>query len=111
MALQTLLSASAPIDPPPPTPPRHALTRAEGREKETVIASEAIHRAAQRKSWLFRRFAPLRKRYAFVAGNDDRYTFAFSRRVSPEFCSAHSALLEGTGNAGRLVRPQPRVWW
>jgi hypothetical protein len=27
------LSASLPIDPPPPTPPRHALTRAEGGEK------------------------------------------------------------------------------
>jgi hypothetical protein len=33
--------------------------------------SEAIHRAAQRKSGLLRRFAPLRKRFAFVAGNDD----------------------------------------
>jgi len=32
--------------------------------------SEAIHRAAQRKNGLLRRFAPLRKRFAFVAGND-----------------------------------------
>jgi hypothetical protein len=28
------LSANLPIDPPPPTPPRHALTRAEGGEKK-----------------------------------------------------------------------------
>src|SRR3982074_1219643 len=32
--------------------------------------SEAIHLAAQRKTGLLRRFAPLRKRFAFVAGND-----------------------------------------
>jgi hypothetical protein len=34
-------------------------------------ASEAIHPAAERKNELLRRFAPLRKRYAFVAGNDE----------------------------------------
>ena len=33
--------------------------------------SEAIHLAAQRKNGLLRRFAPLRKRFAFVAGNDE----------------------------------------
>jgi hypothetical protein len=33
--------------------------------------SEAIHRATRRKYGLLRRFAPLRKRFAFVAGNDD----------------------------------------
>src|SRR5882762_4853566 len=32
--------------------------------------SEAIHLAAQRKTGLLRRFAPLRRRFAFVAGND-----------------------------------------
>jgi hypothetical protein len=32
--------------------------------------SEAIHRAAIRKNGLLRRFAPLHKRFAFVAGND-----------------------------------------
>src|SRR6266850_1430681 len=32
--------------------------------------SEAIHLAAERKNGLLRRFAPLRKRFAFVAGND-----------------------------------------
>jgi hypothetical protein len=37
-------------------------------------------------------------------------TSSFSRRVSPEFCYQHPALSsEGAGNAGRLVRPQPRV--
>ena len=72
--------------------------------------SEAIHGAAQRKNGLFRRFAPLRKRFALVAGNDGRHKFAFSRRNPPEFYPARSALSsEGAGNAGRLVRPQRRV--
>jgi hypothetical protein len=35
-----------------------------------VITSEAIHLSAQSKNGLLRRFAPLRKRFAFVAGND-----------------------------------------
>jgi hypothetical protein len=37
-----------------------------------VIASgsEAIHIAAAQEAGLLRRFAPLRKRFAFVAGND-----------------------------------------
>jgi hypothetical protein len=34
---RTPLSANLPIDPPPPTPPRHALTRAEGGEKANSI--------------------------------------------------------------------------
>jgi hypothetical protein len=33
VAPRMLLSANLPIDPPPPTPPHHALTRAEGGEK------------------------------------------------------------------------------
>jgi hypothetical protein len=32
---------------------------------------EAIHPATQRKNGLLRRFAPLRKHFVFVAGNDD----------------------------------------
>jgi hypothetical protein len=44
---------------------------------ETVIisVSEAIHFAKQRKNGLLRRFAPLRKRSAFVAGNDGETNF------------------------------------
>jgi hypothetical protein len=39
--------------------------------KATVIASEAKQSMVlQSKSGLLRRFAPLRKRFAFVAGND-----------------------------------------
>ena len=34
VALRMPLLVSLPINPPPPTPPRHALTRAEGGEKE-----------------------------------------------------------------------------
>ena len=37
--------------------------------------SEAIHLAALRMNGLLRRFAPLRKRFAFVAGNDDAAPF------------------------------------
>jgi hypothetical protein len=40
--------------------------------KATVIASEAKQSIAPRgKCGLLRRFAPLRKRFAFVAGNDE----------------------------------------
>jgi hypothetical protein len=35
--------------------------------------SEAIHPAAERSNGLLRRFAPMRKRFAFVAGNDGRW--------------------------------------
>ena len=48
--------------------------------------SEAIHLAATRKNGLPRRYAPLHKRFAFVAGNDvDRseHGFAFSLSVVP----------------------------
>jgi hypothetical protein len=38
--------------------------------------SEAIHFAAQRNNGLLRRFAPLRKRFAFVAGNDGNRSVA-----------------------------------
>jgi hypothetical protein len=36
----------------------------------------------------------------------------FSRHDMPEVCQKLLALSsEGAGNAGRLVRPQPRVYW
>jgi len=47
-----------------------------------------------------------------VRRDDDveTHTFAFSRRILPEFCYERPALqTEGAGNAGRLVRPPPRV--
>jgi hypothetical protein len=38
------------------------------------------------------------------------YAFAISRRVSPELYRKFPALEnEGAGNAGRPMRPQPRV--
>ena len=41
-----------------------------------------------------------------------KHTFAYSRRNPPEFCYELPALpTEGAGNAGRLVRPPPRVQW
>jgi hypothetical protein len=59
---------------------------------------------------LLRRFAPLRKRSAFVAGNDDGREAALPRRDSPGLCGYFGPLhTEGAGNAGRQVRPQPRV--
>src|ERR671910_632412 len=44
--------------------------------------SEAIHLAA-RKYGLLRRFAPLRKRFAFVAGNDGKVTSSSRRSAAP----------------------------
>ena len=52
------------------------LGRSAPRECERVFGcrhcerSEAIHRATQRKNGLLRCFAPVRKRFAFVAGDD-----------------------------------------
>src|SRR5437762_8374403 len=43
--------------------------------------SEAIHPAAKRKNGLLRRFAPLRKRFAFVAGNDGLIHRQLIRRI------------------------------
>ena len=37
------------------------------------------------------------------------HAFAFPRRKSPEFCIDPLAQSEGAGNAGRSMRPQPRV--
>jgi hypothetical protein len=54
--------------------------------------------------------APFRKRFAFVAGNDDEH------RHDSTFPAARCARVvqnpspkEGVGNAGRPVHPQPRV--
>jgi hypothetical protein len=51
------------------------------------------------------------KRFAFVAAMtllDFQYTFAFPRRNTPELCMNFRPI-EGAGNAGRPMRPQPRV--
>jgi hypothetical protein len=64
---------------------------------EALAKAEAIHLAAQRKNGLpspslgelrrtSRRFAPLRKRFAFVAGNDGKRSFAIPRRDPPGSC-------------------------
>jgi hypothetical protein len=52
----------------------------------TVIASEAKIQSLHAEEWNLRRFAPLHKRCAFVAGNDgeSNYNFAFSRHNAPE---------------------------
>src|SRR5450759_4083010 len=39
----------------------------------------------------------------------ERYGFAFSRPVAPEPCKNPSPRNEGAGNAGRSMRPQPRM--
>jgi hypothetical protein len=52
-----------------------------------------------------------------MAGHDDvaimsdfTHDFAISRRDVPELCKNHSPLKkQGAGNAGRSMRPQPRV--
>src|SRR5437588_3001835 len=56
-------------------------------------------------------FAPLRKRVAFVAGNDNGYSFAVSRRIAPEVCMNFfpPSKTEGAGNAGCLLHPRSRV--
>jgi hypothetical protein len=52
-----------------------------GSAKQSIFAVQR-----QRKNGLLRRFAPLRKRFAFVAGNDDKHKSALSRRDPPELC-------------------------
>jgi hypothetical protein len=66
---------------------------------------EAIHRAAQSKNGLLRRFAPR---------NDgtpiSKYDSAISRRDAPESCmNCSPSKSEGAGNAGCSMHPQPRV--
>src|SRR5882757_5989981 len=60
---------------------------------------EAIHRAAQRKNGLLRRFAPR---------NDGRHAFATSPRHAPEPLM-NLPPKEGVGNAGCPMHPRPRV--
>src|SRR5712664_2086758 len=60
---------------------------------------EAIHRAAQRKNGLLRRFAPR---------NDGKHTFATPPRDAPEALMNLSPM-EGVGNAGCPLHPRPRV--
>jgi hypothetical protein len=91
---------------------------------ETVIASasEAIHSAAK-QAWIASSrslssgahsrdpLAPLRKRFAFVAGNDGgthlRDLAARFARVLPS--TSRPLQSEGAGNAGRPMRALPRV--
>jgi hypothetical protein len=65
-----------------------------------VIASEAKQSILPRKERMDC-FASL----AMTA----RHTLAFPRRDAPEFEANIRPKTEGAGNAGRLVRPQPRV--
>ena len=51
-------------------------------------------------------YAPLRKRFAFVAGNDVEHSFAIPRRDAPELCRNHPPETEGVGNAGCPMHPQ-----
>jgi hypothetical protein len=63
-------------------PPGRANARPmTGSAKQSIFAVQR-----QRKNGLLRRFAPLRKRFAFVAGNDDKHKSALSRRDPPELC-------------------------
>jgi hypothetical protein len=57
-------------------------------------------------------FAPLRKRFGLVAGNDGspRHTPIFPRHRSARvFVEAGPSRTEGAGNAGRDSHPRPRV--
>jgi hypothetical protein len=53
-------------------------------------------------------FAPLRKRFAFVAGDDAHRR---SRGATRPRLARHLSLsrMEGAGKAGRLMHPQPRM--
>jgi hypothetical protein len=66
----------------------------------TGSAKQSIGKPKQ-KAGLLRRFAPR---------NDVGHASAISRRDAPEACMKPSPLKsEGAGNAGRWMRPQPRV--
>jgi hypothetical protein len=74
-------------------------------------ASEAIQSLTEGPDCFGAR-APLRKRFAFVAGNDIRIrrASAFPRHDLPELCVIGGPqMTEGAGNAGRPMRPQPRA--
>jgi hypothetical protein len=86
------------------------LRRFQFQTTKIVIASEAKQSISPReeKNGLLRRFAPLRKRFAFVAGNDEKTQLrdlaAQFARVLAGMCRPLTS--EGAGNAGRWVRPQ-----
>jgi hypothetical protein len=81
------------------------------RDVEAVIASvsEAIHflHLKKKEAGLLRRFAPLHKRFAFVAGNDDQIQFRILAARCARGLPLNSRPLrnEGAGNAGRPMRP------
>jgi hypothetical protein len=69
----------------------------------TVIASasEAIHGHVGKESGLLRRFAPVRKRFAFVAGNDEWIHLRIpAARMAPELCMNPSPRDEAWGMPG-----------
>ena len=77
----------------------------------TGSAKQSIER--QERMDCFVACAPLRKRFAFVAGNDVQICVrdlaaCFARVLSSTSRPLNS---EGAGNAGRSARPQPRVQW
>src|SRR5579863_2903176 len=76
----------------------------------TGSAKQSIEQQA-RKLDCFVAYAPVRKRFAFVAGNDGRAHFrdpaARPARVLPS--TSRSLKSEGAGNAGCTMHPQPRV--
>jgi hypothetical protein len=67
----------------------------------TVIASasEAIHRVTRKQGWIA----------SLALAMTSKYTTAFSRREASELCRNHLPQIEGAGNAGRTMRPQPCV--
>jgi len=60
---------------------------------------------------LLRRFTPLRKRFAFVAGNDAemRLRDLAARYARVLLRTSRPLQSEGAGNAARSLRPQPRM--
>jgi len=74
---------------------------------------EAIYfatRAERRIASLLRYKERMHRFVALLLAMTTTYSFTIPRRETPEFYPARSAFSsEGAGNAGRLVRPQPRV--
>jgi hypothetical protein len=79
----------------------------EQQQEEWIASSRSLSSGAHSRDPL----APLRERFAFVAGDDDqtqlRHLAAHFARVLP--VNFDPLQLEGAGNAGRPLRPQPRV--
>jgi hypothetical protein len=71
----------------------------------------------RRKNGLARRFAPLRKRFAFVTGNDGKIQYRVPATRRARVVDVFSALKwrawrypkKGAGNAGCRWHPRPRV--